>query len=321
MYIKLEKKVVFVDLHYLKYIIEIANMHSISRAAENLFITQSTLSQYLSRLEAELGISLFERRRNEMTLTPAGKLYVDTCEQMLQQKRELYNQLSDMGQAKTGSFSVGITPQWGAVAYSHIIGKFYESYPNVTVKATEETASPLIRMLQAGELDMAIIPLTGNSPLPFESMFLQAEELILAIPIKHAKRLNLQNIDGGFPNISISDLKKEPMIFSQNQTTIRKLENKCFADCHTTPNIVAEINSHPASLVMVEQGIGSTFVPISCATTSDRIIYAHAVPTVQWYVVIAFRKGFVMHQSEKYFVSLFEQLFGSQQQGLESQTV
>ena len=49
------------DLHYLEYIIEIANMHSISRAAENLFITQSTLSQYLSRLEAELGVSLFER--------------------------------------------------------------------------------------------------------------------------------------------------------------------------------------------------------------------------------------------------------------------
>lgn len=298
------------DLHYLEYIIEIANMHSISRAAENLFITQSTLSQYLSRLEAELGVSLFERRRNEMTLTPAGKLYVNACEQMLQQKRELYNQLSDMGQAKTGSFSVGITPQWGAVAYSHIIGKFYESYPNVTVKVTEETASPLIRLLQDGELDMAIIPLTGNSTLPLESMLLQAEELILAIPKSHAQALPLQNAEGSFPSISIADLKEEPMIFSQNLTTIRKLKNQCFAACRITPNIVAEINSHPASLVMAEQGIGSTFVPLSCATTSDRIVYAHAIPAVQWYVVIAFRKGFVMHQSEKYFVSLFQQLFG-----------
>ena len=298
------------DLHYLEYIIEIANMHSISRAAENLFITQSTLSQYLSRLESELGVNLFERRRNEMTLTPAGKLYVAACEQMLQQKRELYNQLSDMGQAKTGSFSVGITPQWGAVAYSHVIGKFYESYPNVTVKVMEETASPLIRLLQDGELDMAIIPLTENSSLPLESILLQAEELILAIPKEHAKKLSLQNADGSFPRISIADLKNEPMIFSQSQTTIRKLENQCFAACRVTPKIVAEINSHPASLVMVEQSIGSTFLPISCATTSDRIVYAHAVPTVQWFVVIAFRKGFVLHQSEKYFVSLFQQLFG-----------
>lgn len=297
------------DLHYLEYIIEIANMHSISRAAENLFITQSTLSQYLSRLEAELGISLFERKRNEMTLTPAGKLYVSTCEEMLQKKRELYNQLSEMGQAKTGSFSVGITPQWGAVAYSHIIGKFYDSYPNVTVKVTEETASPLIRMLQNGELDMAIIPLTGNSSLPLESILLQSEELILAIPAEHAKNLPLQSASKGLPSISASALKGEPMIFSQNQTTIRKLENQCFSSCHITPNIVSEINSHPASLVMVEQEIGSTFVPLSCATSSDKIVYAHAIPTVQWYVVVAFRKGFTMHQSENHFVTLLQELF------------
>ena len=297
------------DLHYLEYIIEIANMHSISRAAENLFITQSTLSQYLSRLEAELGVSLFERKRNEMTLTPAGKLYVSTCEEMLQKKRELYNQLSEMGQAKTGSFSVGITPQWGAVAYSHIIGKFYDSYPNVTVKVTEETASPLIRMLQNGELDMAIIPLTGNSSLPLESILLQSEELILAIPAEHAKNLPLQSTSEGLPSISASALKGEPMIFSQNQTTIRKLENQCFSSCHITPNIVSEINSHPASLVMVEQEIGSTFVPLSCATSSDKIVYAHAIPTVQWYVVVAFRKGFTMHQSENHFVTLLQELF------------
>lgn len=298
------------DLHYLEYIIEIANMHSISRAAEKLFITQSTLSQYLSRLEAELGVNLFDRKRNEMTLTPAGKLYVKTCEQMLQQKRDLYNQLSDMAQSKTGSFSVGITPQWGAVAYSHIISVFHESYPNVSVKVLEETAAPLIRHLQNGDLDMAIIPLTSNSILPLESMLLQAEELILAIPKSHAAQLPLQNANGSFPSIAISDLKEEPMIFSQNQTTIRKLENECFSSCHITPNIVAEINSHPASLIMVEHEIGSTFVPLSCAANSDRIVYAHAIPPVQWYVVIAFRKGFVMHQSENYFVSLFQQLFG-----------
>lgn len=297
------------DLHYLEYIIEIAKTHSISRAAENLFVTQSTMSQYLSRLEGELGINLFERRRNEMTLTPAGKLYVNICEQMLQQKRELYNQLSDMEKAKTGSFSVGLTPQWGVMAYSHIIGKFYEVYPNVMVKVTEEIASPLIRMLQEGELDMAIIPLTGNSMLPLESMILQTEELLLAIPKSHAKDLPLQNAEGSFPSISIPDLAKEPMIFSQKKTTIRKLENQCFSAFHIIPQIVAEINSHPASLVMVEQGLGSTFVPLSCATTSEEIVYAHIIPTVQWYVTIVFRKGFTMRQSEKYFVSLIQQLF------------
>lgn len=60
------------DLRYLEYIVEIANQHSISRAADSLFITQSNLSQYLGRLEEELGIKLFDRKRNDMTLTMAG---------------------------------------------------------------------------------------------------------------------------------------------------------------------------------------------------------------------------------------------------------
>ncbi len=297
------------DLHQLQYVIEIANMRSISRASENLFISQSTLSQFLSKLESELGISLFERKRTEMTLTPAGKLYVETCEQMIREKNELYHQLSNMAQSKTGSFSVGITPQWGAVAYSHIIGPFRKAYPNIQISVTEEIASPLIRLIKDGSIDMAIIPLTHNTSLPFESILLLAEELVLAIPKSHAAELPFNYETKDFPIIDISRLKDEPMIFSKNKTTIRQLEDKCFASRGITPNIFAEINSHPASLIMAEQGFGSTFLPVSCMIPSDKIIYARVTPLVQWFVVIAFRKGFTLHQSEKYFISLAKDFF------------
>ena len=297
------------DLYQLKYVIEIANMRSISRASENLFISQSTLSQFLTKLEAELGVSLFERKRNEMTLTAAGKLYVEACKQMLQQKDELYNQLADMAQSKTGSFSVGLTPQWGAVAYSHIIGPFHEVYPDVQVSVMEETAIPLIRLLKEGQLDMGIIPMPDNSSLPPESILLQAEELVLAIPKARADYLLLAGAKDDLPSVDVASLKNEPMIFSQNKTTIRQLENQCFASKKVVPHIIAEINSHPASLIMVEQNLGSTFLPVSCVTPSEKIVYAHAVPLVQWFVVIAFRKGFTLHQSEKYFISLAKEFF------------
>lgn len=74
---------------------------------------------------------------------------------------------------------------------------------------------------------------------------------------------------------------------------------------------MAEINSHPASLIMVEQEIGSTFVPVSCAMASDAIVYAHAIPLVQWFVVVAFRKDFTPRQSEKYFIKLAKNYFDS----------
>ena len=300
------------DLHYLEYILEIANMHSISKAAENLYITQSTLSQYLSRLEQELGVRLFERKRNEMILTPAGKLYVESCEQMLQQKKELYNQLSDLAQGKTGSFSLVITPQWGSVAYANIVSRFRQMYPHIEIQVKEEIAGPLIRDIQEGTLDMAIIPLADSSTLPENSELLQSEELIIAIPTSHAAHMTFTESGTGehrFLQISAPELKNEPIIFSQKKTTIRKLQDEWFLKKHIKPKIIMEINSHPASLIMVEDSVGSTFVPFSCVKPSTRIVYAHAVPSVQWFVVIAFRKDFVMHSGEKYFISLIKEYF------------
>ena len=300
------------DLHQLKYVIEIARTHSISRASENLFISQSTLSQFLTKLEGELGINLFERKRNEMLLTPAGQAYVEVCENMLREKKELYNRLADMTQSRTGRFSVGITPQWGAVALSHIIVPFYNAYPNVQIEITEEIAVPLIRLLKERKIDMGIIPLPDNSSLPPESILLQTEELILAVPKRRAASLPLIYAGKKLPQIDVAALEGEPMIFSQKKTTIRQLEDRCFASGKITPNIVAEINSHPASLIMTEQEFGCTFVPASCITPSEKIVYAHVNPIMQWFVVIAFRKGFVPRQSEKYFISLVREFFEQQ---------
>lgn len=299
------------DLHHLEYIIEIANMHNISRAADNLHITQSTLSQYLSKLEGELGIRLFDRRRNEVVLTTAGELYVEACRQILMEKRELYGKLQDLAETRTGSFSVGITPQWGSVAFSHIFVPFHKLYPNIQIKVKEETATPLLQFLSDRQIDMAIIPLENNVSLPQKSMLLHAEELVLAIPKEKALKLPLIQMGNTLPGLDIAAMEKEPMIFSQTKTTIRKLEDQLFASKNITPNIVAEINSHPASLVMVEKGLGSTFIPVSCAAPSKQIVYAHSIPLVQWMVVVAFRKGFTLRQGEKYFLKLTKEYFDS----------
>ena len=67
------------DVKYLNYILAIANRHNMTKAAEDLFVSQSSLSQYLSRLEQELGTPLFVRSKNELSLTPAGTLYVEAA--------------------------------------------------------------------------------------------------------------------------------------------------------------------------------------------------------------------------------------------------
>ena len=216
------------DLHYLEYIIEIAKCQSISRAAEVHCITQSTLSQYLSKLESEIVVKLFDRQRNGMVLTPAGTMYVEASKRMLQEKKELYNQIADIAKGQTGSFSVGVTPHWGSMVIAQIIGRFRAAYPGVTIKIKEDTAEPLMRSLQDGSLDMAIMPIVDNSSVLEGSLLLQNEPLVMALPSSWVPDKPKEEIGSEFPHLSVEEFKDKPWVLSRGDTTIRKLENQCF---------------------------------------------------------------------------------------------
>ncbi len=72
------------DVRYLNYILEIARQKSITKAASVLYVSQSSLSQYLSKLEQELGTPLFVRKKHDLDLTPAGHLYVEAAKSVIQ---------------------------------------------------------------------------------------------------------------------------------------------------------------------------------------------------------------------------------------------
>lgn len=71
------------DTRHLQYILTIAQKQNMTKAAEELYISQSSLSQYLAKLEQEIGVPLFERTRSRMLLTPAGELYVKAAQRVL----------------------------------------------------------------------------------------------------------------------------------------------------------------------------------------------------------------------------------------------
>ena len=300
------------DLRYLEYIIEIAKCQSISRAAEVLCITQSTLSQYLSKLESEIGVKLFDRQRNGMMLTPAGTLYVDTAKRMIEEKNELYNQIADIAKGQTGSFSVGITPHWGSMVISQIIGRFTAVYPGVTIKIKEDTAEPLIRSLQDGSLDMAIMPMVDNTSIMEGSLLLQTEPLVMALPETWVKDIPPQEAGSPFPHCGVEILKDKPMVLSRGDTTIWKLENQCFEKVGFKPKVVSSLNSHMGAIIMAKNGVGGTFVPLSCAIKAEGVRFLMPVPEINWHVVISFNRDYHLHKSERYFIELVQKHFSDQ---------
>ena len=301
------------DLHYLEYVIEIAKCQSISRAAEVLCITQSTLSQYLSKLESEIGVKLFDRQRNGMVLTPAGTMYVEASKKMLQEKQELYNQIADISKGQSGTFSVGVTPHWGSMVIAEIIGKFKAAYPGVTVKIKEDTAEPLMRSLQDGSIDMAIMPIVDNSSILEGSLLLQIELLVMALPESWVSDKPKEEIGSEFPHLAVEEFKDKPWVLSRGDTTIRKLENQCFEKIGIKPNVVSSLNSHMGAILMARNGVGGTFVPLSCAIKTEGVRFFMPVPEIHWHVVISFKRDYHLHKSEKYFVTLVQEHFSEKE--------
>lgn len=301
------------DLHYLEYVIEIAKCQSISRAAEVLCITQSTLSQYLSKLESEIGVKLFDRQRNGMVLTPAGTMYVEASKKMLQEKQELYNQIADISKGQSGTFSVGVTPHWGSMVIAEIIGKFKAAYPGVTVKIKEDTAEPLMRSLQDGSIDMAIMPIVDNSSILEGSLLLQIEPLVMALPESWVSDKPKEEIGSEFPHLAVEEFKDKPWVLSRGDTTIRKLENQCFEKIGIKPNVVSSLNSHMGAILMARNVVGGTFVPLSCAIKTEGVRFFMPVPEIHWHVVISFKRDYHLHKSEKYFVTLVQEHFSEKE--------
>ena len=141
------------DLHQLEYIVEIAKQNNISKAAELLHVSQPTLSVYLNRLEKQLNLKLFTRHNNVLTITDAGRKYVDTCSKILQLRNELYD---DLYKNRQDSLHVGILSS-NATIFRKVFIKFHPMYPDITIRPVIDKSNVLYKQVQSGDLDFAYV--------------------------------------------------------------------------------------------------------------------------------------------------------------------
>ena len=306
------------DTRYLNYFLEIAKHRNLSKAATYLFVTQSTLSQFLAKEEETLGVKLFIRDKKEMKLTYAGELYAETCREMLESKDRLYRKLSDLRQSRTGIIRLGITPQWGGIVISSILPAFQEKYPNNNIKLYEDIAHPHLENITNNELDLAFLAL-NDSDLPDLPMIpISKEELILAVPKPFAIEAGIEagneltsSGPSELPSVNIEELRRYPFIISKERTVIRDIINAMFRSADITPHIISEINNHEASLSMAASGMGITIIPKRYMRENDDLIYCRCAPGWFWSLYIITRRGYELRPADHYLIELIKKTYES----------
>ena len=145
------------DLKELNYIVTVANEGSISRAAEKLFMAQSSLSQAVRLFEQDLGTPIFVRTARGVRPTSAGEAFIFHARQILQQYQEARSEASDIENLKGGTVIFGISTYRGTYLLPPVLKKFHALYPRVHVEICEMDSIDLENKILEGLLDLALI--------------------------------------------------------------------------------------------------------------------------------------------------------------------
>lgn len=260
-------------LKELTYIVTLADEGSISRAADKLYMAQSSLSQFLQQYESELGTPLFIRTSRGIRPTAAGTIFIDNARTILTHYRLVRNELSDIAQLNGGSVILGISSFRGKYMLPRILRRFREKYPNIQVKVVEGNSMALEDMLVEGSIDLAIValPLTR---LTHEVEFLKKDEILIVAnachPVLHRAH---RRTDSPYYWIDLKDTAEYEYILSDYDTILGSIGRQQFKKAGINPPAYNTTITADLAAAMAREGLGLAFTYQSCADPCPDTVY------------------------------------------------
>ncbi len=262
------------ELREFEYMIAIAEEGSISKAADRLYLAQSSLSQYLNRYEAELGIKLFMRTTKGIRPTLAGEIYLNNARQMLNKYRLMKTELGEMARPTEGRIEFGISTFRGGFLIPKVLAEFKERAPAVDVVIHELDSVHIQKRIAAGELDMGLAAF-HDEEWRGQGKRIKRDEVILIARKSHPVMQYVKVSDGG-PNRLWVDLKQIShleFLLSPRPTMLGASAEKLFAEAGYAPRCVNSNLTAPMAKALAEYGLGLAFTYRSCVTPNPDLEY------------------------------------------------
>ncbi len=298
------------NVKHLEYILAIAENHNMTKAAEELFVSQSSLSQYLSRLENELGTPLFIRSKNELTLTTVGEMYVETAKEIVKLQKELYHNISSLSQQ--GHISVGVTSNFGLRMLSEIIPIYKDIYPDMSIEISETNLPGLKKLLSNKSINIGIAADINSSIFDGNAHILRKEEVLFAIPSSH-KYAAEHPSGSSITSNDINDIKNfflnDNFFLSKKGSSLRMLSDQFFDSFDFDPSAYCETNSISTTRRMIAQNTGVAFIAESCSVDRDFVSYYSLTPPIYRLNLAICQKDWIMNKSEQVFFDLILNYF------------
>jgi DNA-binding transcriptional LysR family regulator len=268
------------ELRQLRYLDAVARRGSFTRAAMDLHIAQSAVSQQVGRLERELGVELLRRTTRRVEVTEAGALVLIRARRALAEADGVRADLDALQGLVHGTLRLGGVPAVGPVHPAALIADFARAHPGVAITVREDAAFTLLGELRDGGLDLVMALVDPGSLDELEGVRLLDEELVLVAhpdhPLARAGRVRVERLAG------------EALVTHGAGSALRD----ALLTLVPSGRVVAEVNELETVRELTARGLGVTLMPRSIVTPhGDRLAIRPLTPRHELPFSLVWRAG------------------------------
>ncbi|AVG38857.1 Hca operon transcriptional activator HcaR [Achromobacter insolitus] len=250
-----KSELIFLDGRLLVLFCTLAEELHFARAAARLFMTQPPLTQQIKRLEAIVGVPLFERTTRSVALTPAGEIMYERARKIAADTQLMLRQARRTARGETGTLVIGITPSAASSPLVSALSHYRDAHPEVRIDLREMNSVDMEAALRSRVVDVALM---RPHPLDADILTRVIYEEPLRVALRRDHALAHQR------DVSLEELLEYPLVGYRQDISpyFRNMIQALFARAQLKPEIAQE-SVIPTLLTLVEAGIGPALVPQS----------------------------------------------------------
>jgi LysR family transcriptional regulator, hydrogen peroxide-inducible genes activator len=279
-------------LNELRYIVAVAQERNFRRAAEKSYISQPALSLAIQKLEEELGVQIFERGKNEVSVTPLGVQLIEQAQRVLEEAghiREIANQGNDQ---LTGALRVGIIYSVGPYLLPDLVPALKKLAPGMPLEIEENITANLDTLLRNGKLDAIIIALPfGDGSILTQPLYDEEFEVVVSNDHHWAKRRS----------VKAQELSGEKVLLLDSGHCFSNQVAEACPELNRKGAEIQQGTSLETIRNMVASGLGITVLPASANSARYRSKLLKVIPFTQPVpsrrIALAWRKSFARGQA------------------------
>ncbi|RZJ20816.1 MAG: LysR family transcriptional regulator [Acinetobacter sp.] len=291
------------DIKSLSMFVKIVQLQSFTRTAEEMCVTQPTISKAIHHLEQEIGVPLFHKgeagRKRDVSLTYTGEQVYQHALTILEQQQQILATVNKIRQLKQGKLTLGLPPL-GSVLLSSLIAKFHKQYPDIELSFLEVGASAIEEAILAKKVDVGI--LLGH-----------LKPVLSGIPIMDSPLCLLSRKETQWKakkTVQLIELREESFLLYDDSFSLNNMIIQAANHAGFEPKVVCKSSQWDFIAKMVESDVGIALLPKIYCEQLDQTKYNVSVlesPNLNWTLSMAWNTTVAMNPATRAWLKIIEQ--------------